>query len=99
MTSENAVGNPTELAIARLAKEKFSAVPDELKNYRKIYEIPFDSTRKLMTVVYQTESGWLSVTKGAIDRIRIIPTTDCRKHPFRTRQLCFTGSARDRRRL
>ena len=73
MTSENAVGNPTELAIARLAKEKFSAVPDELKNYRKIYEIPFDSTRKLMTVVYQTESGWLSVTKGAIDRIRIIP--------------------------
>lgn len=73
MTADGKVGNPTELAIARLAKEKLAAVPDELNSYQKIYEIPFDSTRKLMTVVYETGNGWLSVTKGAIDRIRIVP--------------------------
>ncbi len=73
MTADGKVGNPTELAIARLAKEKLAAVPDELNSYQRIYEIPFDSTRKLMTVVYETGNGWLSVTKGAIDRIRIVP--------------------------
>ena len=76
MTSDSNVGNPTELAIARLAKEKLAAVPDELNSYQKIYEIPFDSTRKLMTVVYETENGWLSVTKGAIDRIQMMPDDD-----------------------
>lgn len=76
MTSDSNVGNPTELAIARLAKEKLTEEPKEMKNYRKIHEIPFDSTRKLMTVVYKTENGWLSVTKGAIDRIQMIPDDD-----------------------
>lgn len=76
MTSDSNVGNPTELAIARLAKEKLTEEPKEMKNYRKIHEIPFDSTRKLMTVVYETENGWLSVTKGAIDRIQMIPDDD-----------------------
>ena len=64
------VGNPTERAIARLAEEQGIA---DMGGAEKIFEIPFDSARKLMTALYKTEAGWLSVTKGAIDRIRLVP--------------------------
>ena len=71
ISTDNNVGNPTELAIMRLAQEKFPELPSELKAYRKIHEIPFDSSRKRMTVLYKTENGYLSVTKGAIDHLQI----------------------------
>lgn len=33
----------------------------------RVGEIPFDSDRKLMTVVMKTERGYVSITKGAPD--------------------------------
>ncbi len=63
-------GNPTELAVVRLAREK-GVVPPE--GVVRIGELPFDSVRKLMTVLYRTPTGWLSVTKGAVDRILLAP--------------------------
>ena len=65
------IGNPTELAISNLAYKKVKNLDKELNKYEKIHEIPFDSTRKLMTVVYKTNNGYLSVTKGAIDRLKV----------------------------
>ncbi len=77
--SENKLGNPTELAIARIAEEKFPNLACELGKYRRIHEIPFDSSRKLMTVVYRSDTGYLSVTKGAVDRIPLKPDDIMRK--------------------
>ena len=62
--------NPTEAAIVRLARERCGGARG---GFEKVFEIPFDSARKLMTVVYRTPDGWLSVTKGAIDRLRLVP--------------------------
>ena len=64
------VGNPTERALVRFAEEK--GVPD-MAGMKKLFELPFDSARKRMTVLYRTANGYLSVTKGAIDRIRLTP--------------------------
>ena len=70
MGGGNAVGNPTERALAELAAA--CGVPD-MGTAERIFELPFDSSRKLMTVLYRTADGYLSVTKGAVDRIRIAP--------------------------
>ena len=54
-------GEPTEVAIVREAvKEK------QNKSLPRIYEIPFDSNRKLMTTVNELENGkYRIITKGA----------------------------------
>ena len=70
MGGGNCVGNPTERALAELAAA--CGVPD-MGTAERIFELPFDSSRKLMTVLYRTAEGYLSVTKGAVDRIRIAP--------------------------
>ena len=70
MGGGNCVGNPTERALAELAAA--CGVPD-MGTAERIFELPFDSSRKLMTVLYRTADGYLSVTKGAVDRIRIAP--------------------------
>lgn len=71
LKKDSKVGNPTELAIANMAYLKIKDLDYQLKEYEKIYEIPFDSTRKLMTVVYRVKDRYLSITKGAIDRLPI----------------------------
>ena len=68
---DTSIGNPTELAISSLAYKKIENLKEELKEYKRIHEIPFDSTRKLMTVLYETNDGYLSITKGAIDRLPV----------------------------
>ena len=58
-----------------------------LKEYEKVDEIPFDYTRKRMSVVVKSEDGYRMLTKGAIEEIlkcckqvkykdEIIPITD-----------------------
>lgn len=71
LKKDSKIGNPTELAIANMAYSKIKDLDYQLKEYEKIYEIPFDSTRKLMTVVYKVKDRYLSITKGAIDRLPI----------------------------
>lgn len=59
--------NPTESAIITYAK-KFSADKSRLdKKYPRLSEIPFDSSRKLMSTCHKTESGLRVITKGAPD--------------------------------
>ncbi|MEG0159188.1 MAG: cation-translocating P-type ATPase [Carnobacterium sp.] len=66
------IGNPTELAILDLALQEIEDKQALEQNYQKIHEIPFDSSRKRMTVVYQTVEGYLSLTKGAFDRLDLV---------------------------
>lgn len=70
---EGNIGNPTELAIKKAAEKLFDQqkLQQHLTKFQRVHEIPFDSKRKRMTVIYQVEDGYLSVTKGAFDRLAI----------------------------
>lgn len=71
-TSEGAlgklVGDPTETALIAYARAIGFAPRTVRKNNNRIDEIPFDSKRKLMTVVCENVDGnKISYTKGAVD--------------------------------
>ena len=73
---EHVVGDPTETAIIRLLKDKHFEKETIDTETPKVFEIPFDSARKLMTTVHKLDDGrHISVTKGAFDRIPIDLTT------------------------
>ncbi|NLL72698.1 MAG: calcium-translocating P-type ATPase, PMCA-type [Clostridiales bacterium] len=61
-------GEPTENALVMAAYNSGADKTDLDSLYRRIYEIPFDSTRKLMTTVHKSSDGsYRSITKGAYD--------------------------------
>ncbi|MGY3777720.1 cation-translocating P-type ATPase [Isobaculum melis] len=67
---ENGIGDPTELAIVQLYEDYDYYKTDLLESYPRVAELPFDSDRKLMTTVHELgEGGYISITKGAFDRI------------------------------
>ena len=68
---EVAIGDPTELAMVRLALNKGVTAKDINERYPRIHELPFDSGRKRMSTVHRIENGYLVVTKGAFDRIPV----------------------------
>jgi len=73
---ERAIGDPTETAIVRLLQNKGTQKSDLEATFPRVHEIPFDSARKLMTTVHRMEDGkYLSITKGAFDRIPIDEST------------------------
>lgn len=63
-----AMGEPTEVALLNAAVS-IGKIKDKLENeYPRIQEIPFDSSRKLMTTIHKLSSGkYRVVTKGAVD--------------------------------
>ena len=77
-------GSIDEAVIHRALKSDLSNLVNEFK---KVDEIPFDYTRKRMSVVVKSEDGYRMLTKGAIEEIlkcckqvkykdEIIPITD-----------------------
>lgn len=66
-TEAVATGEPTEKAIVLAAyRNKVNKSKLDL-TYPRVYEIPFDSTRKLMTTVHSMGKQYRSITKGAFD--------------------------------
>ena len=64
------LGDPTETAMVQYGLDKNYDVSEELVNIPRIAEVPFDSTRKLMTTIHQLEDGkYLVATKGAPDML------------------------------
>ena len=64
-----AVGEPTECALVNYAY-KLGINKNELAlSNARIGEAPFDSMRKMMSTVHQTENGIVQYTKGAPDEI------------------------------
>ena len=64
------LGDPTETAMVQYGLDKNYDIREELVNIPRIAEVPFDSTRKLMTTIYQLEDGkYLVATKGAPDML------------------------------
>ncbi|HAM1671039.1 TPA: cation-translocating P-type ATPase, partial [Listeria monocytogenes] len=68
---ETIIGDPTESSIIRLLEEKGTTKKALEAKYPRVFELPFDSDRKLMTTIHQVEDGFLSITKGAFDRIPV----------------------------
>src|SRR3972149_6208237 len=63
------VGDPTEIALYNIAKDKGLDKHDIEEKFRRIEEIPFDSDRKCMTTFHEgwSKGGLVSFTKGAVD--------------------------------
>lgn len=56
------IGNPIDIAIWKHSKDKYK---EELKNFEKIDELPFDYDRKKMSVIVKNNKKTLIITKGA----------------------------------
>ena len=74
------LGDPTETAMVQYGLDKKYDVREELVNIPRVAEVPFDSTRKLMTTIHQLEDGkYLVATKGAPDML-VDRVTKIEKH-------------------
>ncbi len=62
-------GEPTEVAITTAAEEEGIQKARLDLTYRRIEEIPFDSSRKLMTTVHKVGASYEVITKGAFDML------------------------------
>lgn len=61
------LGDSTEVALAQYASNNNSDRSVLEKKFPRIAELTFDSTRKCMTTIHQTENGIIAITKGAVD--------------------------------
>lgn len=59
------LGDPTEGALLVAAAKVQFDYEEELKNSPRIYELPFDSSRKRMTTIHQDKIGPIGYMKGA----------------------------------
>lgn len=98
-------GEPTEKALVVAA---YHAGANKLNldlTYKRVYEIPFDSSRKLMTTVHRSPDGsYRSITKGAFDFLikncnhiyqdgRPFPLTVSEKNRLQALNTAMTGRA------
>lgn len=60
-----AIGDPTEIALL----EANASYGISIEDMPRILELPFDSSRKMMTVVIPQKNSYLAITKGAVDKI------------------------------
>lgn len=81
---EQHIGDPTETAIVLAAMKNGMPKEELAANYPRIAEIPFDSDRKLMTVVVKQNGKYLVIVKGAFDMLA---------------PLCISGDVEAARRL
>ena len=58
-------GEPTEKALFEAAIKNGFDISKEGVIFKRIKEIPFDSTRKMMSTVYRLNSSYVVITKGA----------------------------------
>lgn len=60
------IGEPTEVGLVTYAYKYDASL---YKRYPLIDEIPFDSTRKMMTTIHEKNGRSIAYTKGALDRV------------------------------
>lgn len=56
------LGDPTEIAV--------TSVTEQNKPVIRLYELPFDSSRKLMTVVVKADNEYYAITKGSFEAMK-----------------------------
>lgn len=90
MLGEEAIGDPTELALLLLAQKHGVEKAAEEKEYPRVDEVSFDSSRKRMTTIHKGSAGELAFIKGAADRI----LADCTGVWKNGREMPFSERAR-----
>jgi len=63
------VGDPTETALVRFAEERGLVLEQMRQSCARVDELAFDSERKMMTTLHRTDSGFVSMTKGAPEMV------------------------------
>lgn len=63
------IGDPTETALIHLAQKYGFEFKEVRENNERLSEIPFDSVRKLMSVLYRIDDKHVVFTKGAFDSL------------------------------
>ena len=63
------IGDPTETAIVAAALENGITKESLESQYERVGEIPFDSTRKLMTTIHKIDGKIIAITKGGMDAL------------------------------
>lgn len=83
-------GDPTEVALLRLARDAGFPVGPLSENFPRLDELPFDPERKRMTTFHRWGDGVVSFTKGAVEevipRAGLLATATGRK-PFEAEEL------------
>lgn len=64
-----AEGEPTEAALVNYAASIGLQKPELERQYPRVDEAPFDSSRKMMSTIHQTSDGFVQCTKGAPDEV------------------------------
>lgn len=67
--AESFVGDQTEAAIIKAYVSNGGDIDELLDKYPRSGEIPFDASRRLMTVIYDVDGVYMTVTKGAPDSL------------------------------
>lgn len=74
---DKSIGDPLEIALLKYAQRQKVNLEQINKANRRVFEIPFSSKRKMMTVVCQQNKSYYSFTKGAcleiLSRCKISP--------------------------
>ena len=65
--NQNLIGEPTEKAIVQYGIDKGLSKKDLYEKMERVSEIPFDSTRKMMTTIHKNGKRYIVITKGAPD--------------------------------
>lgn len=66
---EKHIGDPTETSIIAAAMKNNIHIEQLQSEYQRVYELPFDSERKLMSVIVQHNNELIVITKGACDEL------------------------------
>ena len=66
---EKHIGDPTETSIIAAAIKNNIDLEQLNKDYERVYELPFDSDRKLMSVIVKKDHQLILITKGACDEL------------------------------
>lgn len=63
-------GDPTETALVAYTQAQKGFDATWLQRYKRVFEVPFDSVRKMMTTVHQIAPGtYMVITKGALESV------------------------------
>lgn len=74
ITSDAQTGDPTEIALIAAA-QRTGVDKQKLENqYKRIFEIPFDSDRKMMTTLHQKGNQYFVMCKGALESVLALST-------------------------
>lgn len=80
------IGDPTEIALVDLAINVGLEPLKLMSQYQRIYEIPFDSNRKLMSTVNMINNNKVLITKGAPE----VVFSKCNRILFEKKELTLT---------